>query len=110
MLLHPLKILVHGVIRKGVHGFPTVLRHEDSNTRKVQAQVRGTAKSAVIEAEPGCPNIIVLYVYYTKPVNFISTSTESITWIEKTKYVFSKGKTPLAPIKLLRFKHFHETN
>ena len=66
--IHPLKIHAHGAIRKGVHGFPPVVKQEEVKTRKGQAHVRGNLKSSVLKDEPGCPNIIFLSVYDTKPV------------------------------------------
>ena len=84
-----------------------VVKHYEVKTIKVYPQTRGNVKASVLEAEPGYHNIIVPFVYDTKPVHFISTSTESISYIEKIKDVFSKSKQHLSLIKLLYSNHFH---
>ena len=65
-----------------------VVKHYEVKTIKVYPQTRGNVKASVLEAEPGYHNIIVTFVYDTKPVHFISTSTESISYIEKLKMSF----------------------
>ena len=59
-------------------------------SERKSTQVRGTVKSAVLEGGVNLPSIIVSCVYEKKPVNFISTSNDSINWVEKVKCVFSK--------------------
>ena len=75
---------------KGASGVPYVVNQEELKTRRGQAKVWGTVKEAVIEGEPDCPNIVVSSVCNTKPVLFISTSTEKTALlIEQNKYFIS---------------------
>ena len=57
--------------------------------------MRGIVKADVVDTEPGYTNIILLSVFDKKPLHFTSTSTESITCIEKTKDIYSKLKNTL---------------
>eukprot|EP00957_Ditylum_brightwellii_P118027 9001642-Ditylum_brightwellii.AAC.1 len=82
---HPKKVQVYGVIWEGGRGLPDAVKQEEVTAKKGQTQVRGTVKAAVLEGDPDCPNIVVSSVYDTKPVHFISTSTEEITWTKIEK-------------------------
>ena len=56
--LHPKKVLVHGVARKGMRGIPACVRQDEVQNKKNQLLVRGTVKAAVIKGDPDCPNLI----------------------------------------------------
>ena len=72
-----------------MQGVPGALKQEEVNDNKSQTHVRGTVKEAVFESDPDWPNIVVSFVYDSKTMKFLFTTTESITWVEKEKLVFS---------------------
>ena len=102
---HPKKFLVRDVIRNGGGGggVPDAVKQEDVKNNKPQAQVIGTFKGYFFEGDSDFQIIVVSCVYDAKPMNFISTSIESITCIEKENLVLSKEKQKLVPLKFLRF-------
>ena len=42
------RVMVHGVVRKGMQVIPDVVKQEEFNNRKKQIQVRSTVKAAVL--------------------------------------------------------------
>ena len=52
-------------------------------------------KVTVLKGNPGCPDLIAVSVCDTKPVHFLSMSSESIKWVKKNKqhvYCIDTGK------------------
>ena len=43
-----MKVMVHGVIRKGMRGIPPAAKQEEAKNRKKQLEVQGTVKAAVL--------------------------------------------------------------
>ena len=51
--------------------------------------------------DSGCPNLLAVSVYDTKPVHFLFAASDSIKWVEKQLDVFDWEKQKLRPMKFL---------
>ena len=69
---------VHGMTRKGMRGIPGCVVQEEKKSRKKQLEVRGTTKEAILKGNPKCPDLIATRVYDTKPVQYLSMSSEEL--------------------------------
>ena len=107
---HPRKILCHGVARKAGRGVPTCVLQEEVKNVNDQRAVRGTVKAAVLEGDPGCPNLIATSVYDTKPVHYLSMVSQSIEWIVKEKSVFNVDTNEVETLKFLRLNQINKYN
>lgn len=70
--------------------------------RHAQIAVRGTVKAAVLEGDPGCPNLIATSVYDTKPVHYLSMISEEISWQVEEKKVYNVDTGGVEFLKFLR--------
>ena len=86
--MHPSRILLYGVAQKSGRGLPLFIIQEEKATQNKQAKVRGTVKAARLTGDPGCPDLLAVSVYDTKPVHFLSACAHSIKWREKKREVF----------------------
>jgi hypothetical protein len=86
---HPKKVLTAGVTRKGARGIPKSVVQVEVTSCSAQIEVHGTVKAAVLEGDPGCPNLIASSVYDAKPVHYLSMVSSNIEWIVNTRQVFS---------------------
>ena len=86
---HDSKVRYHDVARKAVRGIPKCVLQDEENNPVAQRAARGTVKSAVLEGDPGCPNLIASSLYDTKPVHYLRMVSESIQWVEKEKIVYN---------------------
>ena len=103
-------VMVHGVTRKSGHGLPSCVLQEEIKNAKDAEKVRGRTKAAVLEGDEVCPNLVAFSVYDTKPVQFLSMSCTSLTWIEKVKKVFDKKEQRNVNMKFLRCNVTDEYN
>ena len=73
---------------------PGCVLQEKQKPQKKQLEVRGTKKSAILKGEPKCPDLIATSVYDTKPVHYLSMSSEELKWVvcEKDVYNIETGK------------------
>ena len=99
---HERKVLVHGVARKGGRGVPACVLQTEVLNRHAQIAVRGTVKAAVLEGDPGCPNLIATSVYDTKPVHYLSMISEEISWQVEEKKVYNVDTGGVEFLKFLR--------
>ena len=74
---YPWKVLCHGVTCKSGQGIPPCVFEEEIQNRNLQHAVCGTTKAAVLEGDPGCPNLIASSVYDTKPVHYLGRGVKS---------------------------------
>ena len=86
---HDKRLMVHGVERKGVRGIPAVVKQEEVKNRKKQIQVIGTVKSAVLQGDKECPDLVASSIYDTRPVNFMIMVCTEIKWVEKIRKVYN---------------------
>ena len=75
------KLKVHGVTRNGIRGIPGCVVQEEKKPRKKKLEVRGTTKAEILKRKPKCPDLIATSVYYTKPVHYMSISSEELKWV-----------------------------
>ncbi len=79
------KALAYGVICTNSCGLPpSVKQVEEKNPNKAEL-IHSTTKAGVLNNDPSCPNLVATSVYDTKPLNFMSTVTESVRWIKKKR-------------------------
>ena len=90
-LNHPKKVLIHGVITEGIHGFPNCVNQEEQKTINRQEEQSDKKKAAILVGNSTFPNMICTSVYNTKPVHFVSMSCENIGWVVKERKVWSKS-------------------
>ena len=74
-------MLCHGVARKSGRGIPPSVFQEEVKNITQQRDVRGTVKSAALEGDPGCPNLVASSVYDTKPVHYLSMVSELVEYV-----------------------------
>ena len=86
--MHPNRILLYGVARKSGRGLPDCVLQEEKATKTEQVKVRGTVKASKLTGDPGCPNLLAVSVYDTKPFHFLSAAAENIEWREKKREVY----------------------
>ena len=87
---HPCKIKLHGVTRKGGRGLHTSVLQEEVQNKVEQDKVRETVLAAELIGDSSCPRLLVVSVYDTKPVHFLTIAVERIFWREKIRAVYDK--------------------
>ena len=86
---HEMKVMVHGVTRKGMRGIPTSVKQEGVKNGKQQLEVWGTVKAAMLRGDKDWPSLVASSVYDTKPVHFLIMVGQQLKWIVKEKPVFN---------------------
>ena len=99
---HKFKVLCHGVTRKGMCGIPSSVKQEEVKNCKEQIRVRGTVKSAILEGDPSCPNLVAASVYDTKPVQMLSMTCKELKWNRQEKPVYNVDTGQVELINFLR--------
>ena len=107
---HRNKVLVHGVTRKWGWGIPSCVLQEEIKNKKAQILVRGTVKAAKLVGNPGCPHLVALLVYDTRPVHYLSMVSDSIRWVEKVRKVFNVDTNCLEKLVFLRLNQIDAYN
>ena len=107
---HKMKVLCHGVTRKGGRGIPSCVLQEEVSGKDNLIRARGTVKAVVLEGDPRCPNLIASSVYDTKPVHYLSMISESIKWIVKEKKVFNVDSNEVETVRFLRLNQINDYN
>ena len=51
-------------------------------------------KVAILKGDPKCPDLIATSVYDTKPVHYLSMSSEELKWAVCEKYVYNVDTVP----------------
>lgn len=74
---------MHRVARTHQHSLPELVIQPIEKNNKKSESVRVTVNSAILEGENVLPYLITSNLYDTKPINFLSSSIEEITWIMK---------------------------
>ena len=86
----PQKVKVNGVIRKSNRGVPPCVLQEEKSGKAAEA-ARGTVKAAVLRGDSQSDNLIVASCFDQKPFYMITHSAKEITWLVKTKKVWSSA-------------------
>ena len=98
---HKRELNVHGVTRKCMRGIPGCVVQEEKKSQKKQLEVRGTTKSAVLKGYPNWPDLIATIVYDTKPVHYLSMSSEELKWVVCEKDVYNVDTGAKEPLQFL---------
>jgi hypothetical protein len=72
------------------------------------AAVKGTTKAAVLRGD-SC-NLVALCIYDQVPVRVLSTTIESLVWMEKERNVWCHEKQQFEPMKFLRLNVIDQYN
>ena len=89
---HPMRVILYGVAHRSGRGVPDCVLQDEKQTKVEQVKGRGTVKAAKLTGDPGCPNLIAVSLYNTKPVHFFSAALDSIKWIEQKREVWDNSK------------------
>jgi hypothetical protein len=87
----------------------TIIQKEEKN-KDLAEKLRGTTKAAKLAYNPGCPDVLAVSTYDTKPVHILSTAAESVKWIVKQKKVWSATEKKKSLIKFLRLNVIEDYN
>ena len=72
-------------MKKLVRDIPSCFTQEELKSKKVQIYTREISKSAVMEGDPKCTNLIEASVYNTNTFHCISMVSEESNWVVKDK-------------------------
>ena len=81
------KVMAHGVTQPSLRGIPSCIKQNEVTRKKELENVRHTVKAAKLTGDSICSDLVVISLYDTKPVYFLSNVCKEIKWIEKTKKV-----------------------
>ena len=99
---HRKKINLHGVTRKSGRGLPSTIIQQELQNKAKKEKVRGTVLPDELVGDSKCPSLIAVYVYDTKPINFLSMKADSIKWEYKSIPVYDISIGQMSTMKFLR--------
>ena len=108
--LYRAKALAHGVARTNGRGVPSTIIQKEEKNKDLAEKLRGTTKAAKLNHNPGCPDVLAVSTYDTKPVHILSTAAESVEWIVKQKKVWSTMEKKKSLFKFLRLNVIEDYN
>ena len=101
-LNHEDHVMVEGVCRKGGRGFPEIAKHEEVRGEdNLRIAVR-TVKAVGMDVDGVDETIVATLVHDAKPVYFLSSSCEEISWVKKTRKVWVQEKECFMDLEFLR--------
>lgn len=108
--LYLAKALAHGVVRTSGRGLPPSVK-QDEETNAVRAELlKGTTKAARLQNSLDCPDLLAVSVYDTKPVHLLSTVSDSVKWVQKSRKVWSQQHNTSQVMKFLRLNAIDDYN
>ena len=107
---HPKKIKLHGVTRKSGRVLPSTIMQQELENKAEQEKVRGAVIADEFVGDIKCPSLIAVYVYDSKPVNFISMKYDSIKWEKKSIPVYDRYIGWMGTMKFLRININNDYN
>ena len=85
------KVMIGGVCRKGMRGFPpefSIAEPSGAGATQKLKDIKGTVKAAVrLGSVSGCPSMIAVCFYDSKPVHYLTTIDGYVQWTRKTRRV-----------------------
>ena len=102
LLTHDKKIRISGPTRKSGRGLPKCVIQEGKKYPSEISAVCGTVKATVLDGDTEVPDLVAVSYYDQKPVHFLSTIYESITWIECTKKIYCVESEQMEILKFLQ--------
>ena len=73
-------------------------------------KLRETTQTARLANFPGCPDMLAISTYNTKPVHILSTVAESVEWIAKERKVWDANENKKSLIQFLRLNVIEDHN
>jgi hypothetical protein len=95
--LYRAEALAHGVARTNRRGVLMAIIQKEKKNRDCAEKLWGTTHAARLANFPGCPDILAVSTYNTKPVHILSTVAESVEWIAKERKVWDANKNKKSP-------------
>jgi hypothetical protein len=108
--LYRAKALAHGVAQKYGRGLPSTIIQKEEKNKDMAGKLRGTTKAAKLAHNPGCPDVLAVSTYDTKPVHVLSTVAESVEWMVKQKKVWSATEKKKCFVKFLHLNIIEDYN
>ena len=102
--------LAHGVARTNGRGVPAAIIQKEEKNKDRAEKLRGTTKAARLDNLPGCPGMLAVSTYDTKPVHILSTAAESVEWVAKERKVWDANENKKSLIKFLRLNVIEDYN
>ena len=81
------KHLAHGACRMSNMGFPTSAILDEVTRKTGKAEMAGATKATSLNADECCRSTITFSARDQKPVHFLSTAMDSISWETYTKKI-----------------------
>ena len=108
--LYRAKALAHGVAWTNGSRVPSTIIQKEEKNKDLAEKLRGTTKAAKLAHNPGCPDVLAVSMYDTKPVHILSTVAESVEWMVKQKKVWSATEKKKSLMKFLRLNVIEDYN
>jgi hypothetical protein len=108
--LYEAKALGHGVARTSACRVLTLIIQKEEKNKDQSEKLCGTTKAARLVHLPGCPDVLAVSTYDTKPVHLLSTVAKMVEWIVKEKKVWSATDNIKSLIKFLRLNVIEDYN
>ena len=64
--------------------------------------MRGTTKGAILKVNPNYSDLVATSVYDTKPLHYLSMSSEELKWVVCEKYVYNVDTDAKEPLQFLQ--------
>ena len=93
-----------------MRSIPPAVLQQEIKSKKDQIKVRGTVKAAVLEGDPGCPNLVASSIYDTKPVHYLSMVCTILKWVVMERPCFNVETCMVEILRFLRMNTIHEYN
>ena len=88
-VLYLAKCMAHGVTRSSGRGLCADIIQREEKYKKKAELLCGATKAARFLNYKECPDLLSVSIYNTKPVNMMSTVESDVSWVEKTRKVWS---------------------
>ena len=79
-------------------------------SRKKQLEVRGTTKAEILKGDPKYPGLIATSVYNTKPVHYLSMSSEELKWVVYEKDMYNVDIGTKEPLQFSQMCYINDYN
>ena len=98
------KVNIHGMTCKDLKGIPLCVMQTKLDNKDVAEKARGIVKVIVVEGDPGAKYLLVISIYDSKPVYFLSSVLDRVYWQIKTRKVYNPSTHKIYVMK------YHHTN
>ena len=105
----PKPVLIEGVMRKTGRGVSPCLLQEDVKGKRAE-EARGTVKLALLRGDSQSCDLVVGSCFDQKPFYMLSHYIPEVTWVVKTKKVWSRVLKREIDYKFLRWSLSHNYN